>query len=99
MISLLAWYKFWLPGLPVWPEALPGQCVGGVARASFGVYRLGVWWMDWKAPCGCLRHLIDAPHIPAERADSIMKGALVYLLLGSYGTIGARVRGKEAKKE
>lgn len=65
---------------------------------SFAVYRLGLWWMDWKAPCGCLGHLTDALHIPPETADSIMKGVLVYLLLGSYGAIWAQVRGTASNK-
>lgn len=65
---------------------------------SFAVYRLGLWWMDWKAPCGCLGHLTDVLHIPPETADNVMKGVLGYLLAGSYASIWTQVRGKAGNK-
>jgi hypothetical protein len=54
---------------------------------NFVVYRLGLWWMDWKAPCGCLGHLTDALHISPQTADNITKVLLGYLLIGSYGLL------------
>ena len=54
---------------------------------SFVVYRLGLWWMGWHRPCGCLGNLTDALHISPHAADNIMKGVLAYLLLGSYGIL------------
>lgn len=54
---------------------------------NFLVYRVGLWWMDWKRPCGCLGNLTDALHITPQTADSIMKVALGYLLIGSYGLL------------
>ncbi len=54
---------------------------------NFLVYRLGLWWMDWKRPCGCLGNLTDALHISPQTADNISKGLLAYLLIGSYGLL------------
>ena len=54
---------------------------------NFVVYRLGLWWIGWKKPCGCLGNLTDALHLKPEVADNIMKAILAYLLLGSYGLL------------
>lgn len=54
---------------------------------NFVLYRLGLWWMDWKKPCSCLGNLTDALHIPPQLADNIMKVVLAYLLIGSYGLL------------
>lgn len=54
---------------------------------NFVVYRLGLWWIDWKKPCNCLGNLTDALHISPQLADNIMKGVLAYLLIGSYGIL------------
>jgi hypothetical protein len=54
---------------------------------NFVVYRLGLWWMDWKKPCSCLGNLTDALHISPQTADNIMKVLLAYLLIGSYGLL------------
>lgn len=54
---------------------------------NFVIYRLGLWWMNWHRPCGCLGNLTDALHIRPETADNIMKGLLAYLLIGSYGLL------------
>lgn len=54
---------------------------------NFIVYRLGLWWMDWKKPCSCLGNLTDALHISPQTADNIMKVLLAYLLIGSYGLL------------
>lgn len=52
---------------------------------NFVVYRLGLWWMNWKRPCGCLGNLTDALNISPQAADNIMKLVLAYLFIGSYG--------------
>jgi hypothetical protein len=54
---------------------------------NFLVYRLGLWWMDWKRPCGCLGNLTDALRISPQTADNISKVLLAYLLVGSYGLL------------
>jgi hypothetical protein len=54
---------------------------------NFVVYRLGLWWMDWKKPCSCLGNLTDALHISPQTADNIMKVLLAYMLIGSYGLL------------
>jgi hypothetical protein len=63
--------------------------IGLVAWMStnFVVYRLGLWWMDWKKPCSCLGNLTDALGIAPQTADNIMKVVLAYLLIGSYGLL------------
>jgi len=54
---------------------------------NFLVYRIGLWWMGWKKPCGCLGNLTDALHIPPHTADVAIKVLLAYLLVGSYGLL------------
>ncbi len=54
---------------------------------TFLGYRLGMWWMHWKRPCGCLGNLTDALHISPVLADNIMKVVLAYLLISSYGLL------------
>jgi hypothetical protein len=59
---------------------------------NFVVYRLGLRWMDWHRPCGCMGNLTDALHLSPQLADSIMKGILGYLLVGSYALLVRRWR-------
>lgn len=54
---------------------------------NFLVYRVGLWWMDWKRPCGCLGNLTDALHLSPQAAENIMKVLLAYLLIGSCGLV------------
>jgi len=54
---------------------------------NFVVYRFGLWWMNWKSPCGCLGNLTDALGIAPQTADNIIKVLLAYLLIGSYGLL------------
>lgn len=54
---------------------------------NFLVYRLGLWWMGWHRPCGCMGSLTSALHLSEKAADNIMKGVLAYLLIGSYGLL------------
>lgn len=54
---------------------------------NFVIYRLGLWWMNWKKPCSCLGNLTDALHISPQVADNIMRVVLAYLLIGSYGLL------------
>jgi hypothetical protein len=61
-------------------------CLLAVAwlASNFVTYQLGLWWMGWHRPCGCLGNLTDALHISPTTADHIMKAVLAYLLIGSY---------------
>jgi len=54
---------------------------------NFLVYRLGLWFIGWRRPCGCMGSLAGALHLSDQAADNIMKGVLAYLLLGSYGIL------------
>jgi len=51
---------------------------------NFLVYRLGLWFIGWHRPCGCMGSLSDMLHLSPRAADNIMKGVLAYLLIGSY---------------
>jgi hypothetical protein len=54
---------------------------------NFLVYRLGLWFIGWHRPCGCLGNLTDMLHISPRAADNMMKVVLAYLLLGSYAIL------------
>ena len=54
---------------------------------NFLAYRLGLWFIGWHRPCGCMGNLTDILHISPRLADNIMKVVLAYLLVGSYGTL------------
>lgn len=54
---------------------------------NFVIYRLGLWFMGWHHPCGCMGNLADALHVPLQTADTAMKIVLAYLLIGSYATL------------
>lgn len=54
---------------------------------NFLVYRLGLWFIGWHKPCGCLGNLTDVLHISPTTADNIMKVVLAYLLVGSYAAL------------
>jgi hypothetical protein len=51
---------------------------------GFLTYRVGLWFIDYRRPCGCLGNLTDALHIPPRAADTAAKVLLAYLLAGSY---------------
>ena len=51
---------------------------------NFLVYRLGLWFIGWHHPCGCMGSLAGALHLSDQAADNVMKGVLAYLLVGSY---------------
>ena len=54
---------------------------------SFLVYRVGLWFIGWHRPCGCMGSLTDMLHISPRAADNIMKVLLAYLLVGSYAIV------------
>ena len=54
---------------------------------NFLVYRLGLWFIGWHRPCGCMGNLTDLLRISPQLADNIMKVVLAYLLAGSYGIL------------
>jgi hypothetical protein len=51
---------------------------------NFLVYRLGLWFIGWHRPCGCMGSLSEMLHLSPRAADNIMKGVLAFLLVGSY---------------
>ncbi len=59
---------------------------------NFLVYRLGLWFVGWHRPCGCMGNLTDLLQISPRVADNIMKGVLAYLLVGSYVLLFAQWR-------
>lgn len=52
--------------------------------SNFLLYRLGLWWLDWKIPCPCLGNITDALSISPAVADTISKALLGYLIVASY---------------
>ena len=65
---------------------------------DFLLYRLGLWFIGWHRPCGCMGSLTDMLHISPRAADVIMKLVLAYLLLGSYGGLLWKWRRERAIK-
>lgn len=65
-----------------------GLSAGLVAWLStcLAAYRFSLWQIGWHKPCSCLGNLTDALQISPRLADNIMKGVLIYLLIGSYYT-------------
>lgn len=59
---------------------------------NFLVYRLGLWLIGWHHPCACMGKLAGALHLSDQAADSIMKGVLAFLLVGSYLLLFAQRR-------
>ena len=59
---------------------------------NFLMYRLGLWFIGWHRPCGCMGSLSDMLHLSPRAADNIMKGVLAYLLIGSYVLLLAQWR-------
>jgi hypothetical protein len=59
----------------------------GWISTNFLVYRLGLWFIGWHRPCGCLGNLTDMLDISPSVADSAMKVVLAYLLAGSCATL------------
>ena len=51
------------------------------------LYRVNLWWLDWRMPCGCLGTFTDILHLSPGQADTIMRAILGYLLLGSYALL------------
>jgi hypothetical protein len=63
---------------------------------NFLVYRIGLWFIGWHRPCGCMGNLTDLLHLSPRAADNIMKGVLAFLLLGSYGILYWEYRQRRA---
>jgi hypothetical protein len=55
--------------------------------SNFLLYRIGLCWVGWHHPCSCMGSLAGMLHLSDQVADSIMKGVLAYLLIGSYGML------------
>ena len=66
--------------------------------SNFLVYRLGLWFIGWHRPCGCMGNLTDLLHISPRVADNIMKGVLAYLLIGSYAILVRERRQRRAQE-
>jgi len=65
---------------------LPAALVA-FAATNLLAYRVLLWRIGWKMPCMCLGTFTDAIHMSPYTADLIIKIALIYLLIGSYGVL------------
>jgi hypothetical protein len=65
------------------------RSVGVVAWTSsaFLLYRIGLWVLDWRHPCGCLGSFAQTTLISDTALDLIARCLLLYLLVGSLGTL------------
>ena len=50
-------------------------------------YRVALWAMAWKGPCGCLGSLADALPLSPTAVDWLMKTTLAFLLAGSFAAL------------
>lgn len=66
-------------------------CVGWLATSVL-VYRLGLVWLGWHLPCGCLGSLAWALHLSPTTADALAKILLTYLMAGSLGLMMLHAR-------
>jgi hypothetical protein len=67
-----------------WTDILSRAGLVAWISTCFLVYRIGLVWVGWHKPCGCMGTFTDALHLSPQAADTIMKCVLGYLLLGSY---------------
>ena len=88
-------YKHLFAGVAVMEIVVATICFLGRSRhlalalvaylsTNFLFYRVGLWWIGWKQPCGCMGSLTDALHIKPQTADHIALGLLLYMLAASY---------------
>lgn len=52
---------------------------------NFAAYRLALWWGNIAKPCGCLGNAMDWSPWLMKHQDSVMKGLLLFMLVGAYG--------------
>jgi hypothetical protein len=67
-----------------WTDIISRAMLVAWISTGFLIYRLGLVWVGYHKPCGCLGTFTDALHLSPQTADTIMKFVLGYLLLGSY---------------
>lgn len=65
---------------------------------NFLVYRLGLWFIAWHHPCGCMGSLAGTLHLSDHAADNIMEGVLAYLLIGSCSILFWQWRQRRAQE-
>jgi hypothetical protein len=70
-----------------WTAILPRAFLVAWISTSFLVYRLGLVWIGYHKPCGCLGTFTEALHLSPQNADTIMIWVLGYLLFGSYACV------------
>ncbi len=91
-------YKHLLAGVAVMEIVVATICSLGRSRhlalalvaylsTNFMLYRIGLWWIGWKQPCGCMGSLTDALHIRPQTADHIAFVLLLYMLAASYALL------------
>lgn len=55
---------------------------------SFLLYRFGLFWVGYHGHCSCLGNFTDDLPISPQMAETLLKGILLFLLIGSYITVG-----------
>lgn len=59
----------------------------GWLAACFMLYRFGLFWINYRQPCGCLGTMTDVLHLSPQQADSALKCIVAYLAAGSVVTL------------
>jgi hypothetical protein len=67
-----------------WTDIFSRAMLVAWISTCFLVYRIGLVWVGWHKPCGCMGTFTEALHLSPQAADTIMKWVLGYLLFGSY---------------
>jgi hypothetical protein len=68
-------------------QSTVAACLVNSFATSVFIYRLGLKWIGWTKPCGCLGDLTDAIGVSEQTADKVMQMLLVYLLIGSCSVL------------
>lgn len=54
---------------------------------NVGLYRCGLWWIDYRKPCTCLGTLFESVGVDDKTADHIMLAILASLLICSLAAL------------
>ena len=87
LLPLAGGFELIIAALSVWRRFPQRSRLLLVAWVStmFVIYRVGLWAMDWHHPCGCMGNLAAALPFSDHTVDRVMRTALAYMSLGSFG--------------
>ena len=65
----------------------------------FTAYRVGLWTIGWKQPCGCLGSITAGLGIDAKVAENIALAILAYWLVGGLLIVISELRAIRATRQ